>query len=295
MSRLQHSVDTPKKTHSIAFEPPQYYQPQHPLFQQAEPKENKTAHVLIEELSDYITTQKQKNKKKKIHNLDTIDLDILNSLEEQAKAIKEKDISPSTNIDDIKRLLRIICKSFEPELNTQKRGVELGEGGRNVKDFKIFVMCQIQKRCHNSRYPNKSKTKRDIEYWVDFLLSHSYLPETVKFKKSLTLTPQTLIKLIKAYVQINTKYKVEEGLNYPLVFEGTKKLSTIKGLYEKKEGGDPVAAERFERYFDTHLPAIKTEIKQTLEKFRQELRKKTKGKNKKFIFPQDQFKESKSC
>ena len=36
MSRLQHSVDTPKKTHSITFEPPQYYQPQHPLFQQAE-------------------------------------------------------------------------------------------------------------------------------------------------------------------------------------------------------------------------------------------------------------------
>ena len=36
MSRLQHSVDTPKKTPSIAFEPPQYYQPQHPLFQQAE-------------------------------------------------------------------------------------------------------------------------------------------------------------------------------------------------------------------------------------------------------------------
>ena len=36
MSRLQHSVDTPEKTPSIAFEPPQYYQPQHPLFQQAE-------------------------------------------------------------------------------------------------------------------------------------------------------------------------------------------------------------------------------------------------------------------
>lgn len=36
MSRLQHSVDTLKKTPSIAFEPPQYYQPQHPLFQQAE-------------------------------------------------------------------------------------------------------------------------------------------------------------------------------------------------------------------------------------------------------------------
>lgn len=36
MSRLQHSVDTPEKTPSIAFEPPQYYQPQHPLFQHAE-------------------------------------------------------------------------------------------------------------------------------------------------------------------------------------------------------------------------------------------------------------------
>ena len=37
MSRLQHSVDTSKETHSIALESPQNYQPQHPLFQHAEP------------------------------------------------------------------------------------------------------------------------------------------------------------------------------------------------------------------------------------------------------------------
>ena len=51
MSRLQHSVGTPKKTPSIAFESPQYYQPQHPLFQHAE---FGPATHFIEKLYNYI-------------------------------------------------------------------------------------------------------------------------------------------------------------------------------------------------------------------------------------------------
>ena len=65
MSRLQHSVDTSKETHSIALESPQNYQPQHPLFQPAEDKEKKKK-------AKKAKKQKKKKKKDECHQVNYI-------------------------------------------------------------------------------------------------------------------------------------------------------------------------------------------------------------------------------
>ena len=273
MSRLQHSVDTPKETPSIAFEPPQYYQPQHPLFQHAEPG---PAFFLSEKLYAYIEGKKEvtRIKKKKLPlDLNKVSVNILNELEAKTFNIYNNKVMPDKNHHKkLREDFKKICNSFNPPINTENK--ENAEGIENLEDFKNFVMSQIQQRCY------KSKKPRDISYWVQFAWHYEYIPLTANFlkpKKSEGLDAEILKLLFEAYDKINQNinYKQKRN-NTPLEFKNGKKLLHIEEEWwwgARKGSSDP-KTDRLSRveersvYIAKNKIAILEEIKAALIKFK---------------------------
>ena len=259
MSRLQHSVGTPKETPSIAFEPPQYYQPQHPLFQHAE---FGPATILTKKLYAYIEG------KKLPLDLNKVSVNILNELVAKTSNIYNRKVMPDKNHHKkLREDFKKICNSFNPPINTENKENE------DLEDFKNFVMSQIQQRCY------KSKKPRDISYWVEFAWRYKYIPLTANFlkpNKSEGLDAEILELLFEAYDKINQNINYgQDRNNTPLEFKNGKKLLHIEekwwwGARRRVETKTDRLArvEEFKVYIAKNKIAILKEIKAALIKFK---------------------------